>query len=181
MKKVISRSRSIVKKLAARIHLASARVDTLKNIDGSRVGRLVFVCFGNVCRSPYAEVAAQTQGISATSCGVAVRRSAPAELTAVEAALLRGIDLTKHRSRSIYQVELNPSDCLVVMAPSQLTVALAVAAENGCQVTLIGLWCDPAIAEIADPYGRPLEEFRQCFDDIDRALAGFLRVIGKHI
>ncbi len=181
LKWAIVRSRCIIKKLADRLYLTSGRVDALKNIDGRRVGRLVFVCLGNVCRSPYAEVAAQAYGIHATSCGVEVRHSAPAELMAVEAASLRGIDLTKHRSRSIYSIDLNTFDCLVVMAPSQLSVAIALAAEKGCQVTLIGLWCKPTIAEIPDPYGRSLDQFILCFDHIDRALTGFLHAIGEDL
>lgn len=174
LKKAILGPRGIVKKLTAKISLASGSFDWLRNIDGSRVRRFVFVCFGNVCRSPYAEAAAQGMGFSATSCGVDVTRSAPAELMAIEAALLRGTDLTGHMSRSIYEVKVESTDCLVVMAPAQLGVALAFAEESRCQLTLIGLWCNPAILEITDPYGKTLDEFKKCFDQIDKGLAGLL-------
>lgn len=177
LKATILGPRGIVKKLTAKISLASGSFDGLRNIDGSRVGRFVFVCFGNVCRSPYAEVAAQSQGVSATSCGVEVSRSTPAELTAVEAASLRGMDLSAHRSRSIYEVQLDSADCLVVMAPAHLAAVRAVAAASSCQVTLLGLWCTPVIVEIPDPYGKPLEEFRKCYDEIDKALTGLLSVV----
>lgn len=177
LKAAILGSRGIVRRLAAKIHLASGGFNALKDIDAARVDRFVFVCVGNVCRSPYAEAAAQSQGVSATSCGVDVSRSTPAELMAVEAASLRGMDLSAHRSRSIYEVQLDSADCLVVMAPAHLAAVQAVAAASSCQVTLLGLWCNPVIVEIPDPYGKPLEEFRKCYDEIDRALTGLLSVV----
>lgn len=146
----------------------------LKEIEPERVARLVFVCLGNVCRSPYAEASALSLGMPATSCGVNVTRTDPAEPFAIEVALARGKDLSIHSSRSIYELSLSPSDCLVVMAPSHLRAAQEVAAEKGCQITLIGLWGEPPIAEIPDPYGKSKAEFDDCFDKIDRSLAGLL-------
>ena len=164
--------RALLRRLIGRLHLALGRFDNLRCIDAERIERFVFVCRGNVCRSPYAEAAAKSLGLSATSCGVDVSHSAPAESMAVRAALLRGKNLSECMSRSIFDVPLDSSDCLVVMDSSHLPAARDVAARVGCQVTLLGLWRTPFVPEIADPYGRPLQNFRQCFNEIDEALAG---------
>ena len=172
--------RGLLRRLIGRLHLALGRFDNLRCIDAERIERLVFVCRGNVCRSPYAEVVAKSLGLSATSCGVEVSRSAPAEAMAVRATLLRGKDLSEHMSRSIFDVPLDSSDCLVVFDLSHLPTARDVAAHVGCQITLLGLWREPSVTEIADPFGRPLQNFRQCFDEIDEALAGLMNWINQY-
>lgn len=166
-------------KFIGKICFALGRFDNLKRIQAGRVNRLVFVCRGNVCRSPYAEAVARSLGISAVSCGIDVRRSAPAEVNAIQAALLVGKNLSSHMSRSIFDIHLDSSDCLVIMDPSHLHIAREVATRTGCQVTLIGLWLKPISLEIADPYGKPLPAFSKCFDEIDEALNGLL--IGLNI
>jgi protein-tyrosine-phosphatase/peptidoglycan/xylan/chitin deacetylase (PgdA/CDA1 family) len=150
------------------------RFNCLKRIHPEIINRLVFVCRGNVCRSPYAELAAKSLGLSAISCGVDVTRSVTAEAMAIRSAFLRGKDLSRHMSRSIFDVPLSSSDCLVVMDPSQLPAARNVATRTGCQFTLLGLWKSHAVAEIPDPYGKPLGVYSRCFNYIDSALSGLV-------
>ena len=152
------------------IQSALGQFDYLKLIDTERIKRLVFVCRGNVCRSPYAEAAAKSLNFRSISCGVDVEYSAPPEENALRAALLHGNDLSKHMSRSIFNVPLNSSDCLVAMDPSHLSIALSVAKNNGCQVTMMGLWKQPTVIYIPDPYGKPLKSFIECFNLIDIVL-----------
>ena len=166
--------KKLFKQIKSRIQLRLGCFTEMKHIDFEVVERLVFVCRGNVCRSPYAEAVAQSQGKNAISCGVDVKYSAPAEKTGVDAAKMRGIDLSGHMSRSIYDVQLCNTDCLVAMDPSHLPISRTVALQIGCQVTLIGLWSRTPVAEIADPYSRPLDTFRQCFNEIDNAMLGIL-------
>jgi len=164
----------VLRRLLGRLQVALGRFEGLRNIHAERIERLVFVCQGNVCRSPYAEAAARALGFMAISCGVDVRSHAPAELMAVRAALFRGKDISLHMSQSIFDLALESSDCLVVMAPSHLPVTLDAAVGVGCQVTLIGLWRDPVLPEIEDPYGKPLKNHYNCFNDIDQALSGLI-------
>jgi protein-tyrosine phosphatase len=161
-------SRGVVDTLSIRL----GRYDALKRINPEGVERLVFVCRGNVCRSPYGEAAAKSLGLSAVSCGVEVSYSAPAEETAIAAALLRGKDLSCHMSQSIFQLPLKSTDCLVAMDSSHLPVAGKVALQTGCQITLLGLWMPTAAPNIADPYGKSVEVFAGCFGEIDAGLLG---------
>lgn len=153
--------------------------DYLKDIDIHRVKRLVFVCSGNVCRSPYAEAVTKSKNLPAISCGVEVYRSAPAEPMAVRAAILRGKDISRHVSRSIYDVSIVDSDLLIAMDPSHLNISHKVAHNVGCQATLISLWHESPLSGIADPYGGQLDEFNACFDEIDNSLFRLMGYLKK--
>src|SRR5690349_21297071 len=71
-----------------------------KQVDWSRVERLVFVCSGNICRSPYAAEYARSLGIPIASFGVDTRGNDTANDVASKVAAARGVDLSNHRSRS---------------------------------------------------------------------------------
>lgn len=160
-----------------KLKMALGLMKTLKHIDVERIERLIFVCRGNVCRSPYAEAVAKFHGFSALSCGVEVTLSAPAEEMAIQAAFNRGLDISQHRSRSIFDVSLKSTDCLIAMDPSHLRVTYKVAHLVGSQITLMGLWQHPASPDIPDPYGKPLQSFKNCFDEIDNAFANLVSII----
>lgn len=170
----------LTQRLVYRLRLASGHYDSLRQLQVARIERFVFVCRGNVCRSPFAEAAMKAHGFSAISCGVDVSRCVPAESMAVRAALLQGQDISQHISQSIFNIPLVRSDCLVAMDPSHLPVAQDVADRMGCQITLIGLWRKAAVPEIADPYNKTLPTYLQCFNEIDEALTGLLYEMGGH-
>jgi len=174
MRSLNRRFKASLIRLVDRLHSILGRYDSLMLIDTERIERLVFVCRGNVCRSPYAEAAAKSLGLLAISCGTDVSCSAPAEAVAVRAAFLRGKDISEHMSCSVIDVPLCRSDCLVAMDPSHLSASREAVARAGCQVTLIGLWKKPLMLGIPDPFGRPLEDFSKCFGAIDEALAGLV-------
>lgn len=131
-----------------------------EEIDWSRVERLVFVCTGNVCRSPFAEALARRAGVPAISVALRGRSGAPAHPAAVAAARAAGFDLSSHRATEIDQMEVGPGDLLVAMEPWQ---AAAVADRGGAQATLIGLWTRPRRPHVHDPYGLCDAYFRTCF------------------
>jgi len=167
--------RSQLRKLA----LSLGQYSRFRDIDPGRIKRLVFVCRGNVCRSPYAEKVAQRLGFPAVSCGTDVLLSSPAEQMAVRAALMRGEDLSGHMSKSIHDLSIDRNDCLVVMDPSQLPVAKEVMFLTGGQLTLIGLWCSPAVAQITDPYRSGVEDFLKCYVLIENAIKRFISSFDK--
>ena len=154
--------------------------DKFIKINAQQIKRLVFVCRGNVSRSPYAEAWAKKSGFPAVSCGIDVKYSAPAEIMGICAGLLRGKDMTKHMSRSIFDIEIKENDCLVVMDKSHLPVSKRISAKTGCQLTLLGLWKQPVKHNIEDPYGGDLETFQNCYTKIDEAMNKLIYFIKKH-
>lgn len=143
----------------------------LTQIDWSRVERYVFVCKGNICRSPYAEMRARGLGLSSSSYGLHADGDHPAYPSAQRVAWLRGIDLTVHRSRALASAELNSGDLVIVFEPEQIEPARQYLARfEGVQLTLLGLWSRPRRTYVADPYGRSDAYFQTCFGCIDSAV-----------
>ena len=81
--------------------------------DLKSVKRLVFVCQGNICRSPFAEKLALAQGIPAISFGLAATSGTAANPTALEVAQIRGVSLETHQSLNIMEYAPLPGDLVL--------------------------------------------------------------------
>ena len=139
-----------------------------QNIDWSEVERLVFVCKGNICRSAYAEAVAHKMEVAAVSCGVDTLIGSPADITAASVAKPRGYDLSAHKTQPVMYEILNSKDLIVAMEPWQADF-LKENLSRKHQYTLLGLWADPKLPYLHDPYGAVNEYFNKCFSTIDSA------------
>jgi protein-tyrosine phosphatase len=160
--------------LARRSRRAVSRV---RRSTGPRVDRFVFVCTGNICRSPYAERRGGCGGISAISIALrgetgrpptpspARRRCGPAPTLAITA------------PPAADAAELRPGDLLVAMEPWQ--ARMLAARFPGHQITLLGLWTTPRRPHLHDPYTLSPAYFRTCFRLIDTGVAALLARTGR--
>lgn len=131
-------------------------------IDWSSVNRLIFICHGNICRSPLAaEVARQRFNINVESYGIDCRDGAQADPRAIAFAMTLGIDLDAHRSRHIKNYQPQPGDLVVGMEPAHL-VGLAKAMSTPVSATLVGLWGRKPNPYIHDPYSTGADFFTRC-------------------
>ena len=147
-----------------------------RKVDWGSVERLVFVCKGNICRSAYAEALAKSLGINAVSCGLNTKDGLPADDSAIQAAIRRGIDLSKHRTMRIETLDLRKNDLLVAMEPWQaVQLERKYGKEYGC--TLLGLWGQPVNPHIQDPFGLSNAYFDCCFNYIEKSLHEILSKI----
>ena len=133
---------------------------------------VLFICLGNICRSPYAAAMARRllpAGVKVESAGfIGPGRPSPAE--AVAAAGERGVDLAAHRSQSVTPEILRSTDLVVVMDRAQRDrIASAWPALSGRTVLLGDLDPEPiARRAIPDPVEQPLEAFRACYARVER-------------
>lgn len=140
----------------------------------TKIHRLVFVCSGNICRSPMAAVIAarkfaetdiEHRIISAGTLGLMNRRAADNAIKAMEEI---GLDLTQHRSQSANSGLLNMADVIVVMSPMHTRHILRQ--SPALRPKILELWrlAPPEkygkLDEIADPVGQDLQTFRACRD-----------------
>jgi protein-tyrosine phosphatase len=155
----------------AMIQWATGMLDPFGRVEWERVDRLVFVCRGNICRSPYGEAVARARGLAVTSFGLeadpGVAAHGPAERVAAE----RGVVLGAHRARARAQVALGPGDLVLTFEPWQARALRRSTAGTGAQVALTGLLIRPRRPHVEDPYGLSDEYFRECFAAIEAAVA----------
>jgi len=93
---------------SGRLRLADEKLRT-------NFSRVIFVCTGNICRSPYAEAMARSHGLDAISCGIATRTGLPADPTALEEAAAKGVDMSSHRTTRWEDVELKSGDLVIAL------------------------------------------------------------------
>lgn len=126
---------------------------------------LLFVCTGNLCRSPLAAILAvgalarrrgcspaelPSLGVAVLSAGTAAELGRRATPESVAEARARGLDLAGHRSRPLTPALLDRSDRVYVMEAAQRARILEFAPEASESVYLL----DPGGRDVPDPFGR---------------------------
>ena len=145
----------------------------VEQIDWGKVTRLVFVCRGNVCRSPYAEMKAKGLDLNATSIGLDTTEGSPANAKAIKSASYRNVMLDEPRARVYKLIKITNNDLVVCMEPWQLK-KFGKIDSSGCQITLLGLLCTNKKIIINDPYGKPDDFYDDCFQEIDAAMQNII-------
>ncbi len=108
---------------------------TYRQINWARVSRLVFVCKGNICRSPYAETRAKGYGVEVVSIGLTAKSGTSANPDAIKNAEVRGINLGSHRAKRQEDICIGGGDLLVAMEPGQASVLQHIAKKEGVNST----------------------------------------------
>ncbi len=164
--KLYGGKRGFVAHISARVLYALGAYGNVRDIDWSAVKRLVFVCQGNICRSPYASIKARSLGVISASFGLEAAPGAPADPAASRNSIPRGIDLSGHRSARMDVSCLADGDLIVVFEPRQLAEVRRQVGDR-LPTILLGIWSRPRRPHIHDPYGQGDGYFQQCFSVID--------------
>jgi len=135
---------------------------------------VVFVCLGNICRSPYAAALlrrlAPLPDLRVSSAGF-IGPGRPAAPDAVETAGARGIDLTAHSSRLLTADMVATAGLVVVMDARQARAVRRLGAAASRVLVLGDLDPQPiGRRAIPDPFQQPAEVFSATYDRIDRCL-----------
>jgi len=149
---------------------------------------LLFVCKGNVCRSPYAAGAFQKlctarigRMLRIDSAGFAGpgRASPP---TAVAAAAARGLDLSAHRSRPLTAGRVNAASLVIVMDGEQASAVRRRFGVPDDRIVYLGDLDSAPIErrEIEDPMDKPRSVFDAVYARIDRCLEAWLSALFEH-
>jgi protein-tyrosine phosphatase len=146
-------------------------------VDWRRVNRMVFICQGNICRSPFALYRAQgtETELPLVSFGLATTTGVPADSVALDVAGDYGLDMSDHRATDLTDFDILEGDLLIVMEDRHISWLAPHLTEESVQVCLLGLWCRPRFALLYDPYGHPRDYFSSCFRRIDRAVVSLLQ------
>jgi protein-tyrosine phosphatase len=170
--------RGFLEHLRARTLYVLGAYRSVGAIEWAAVRRLVFVCKGNICRSPYACARARSLGVTAVSWGLDASGGASADPSALKNALARGIDLSRHQSTRLESARLADGDVVIVFEPAH-RIEVRRRIGDGIPASLLGIWSRPLRPHIQDPYGQTDRYFQQCFAVIDANLAKLIEHMAR--
>lgn len=152
-------------------------------INWARVDRVVFVCHGNICRSPFAHKrwSETSCPIPVVSVGLSTTTGVGADPTAIETAHFFGVDLAMHSATDLKDFRLADGDLLFVMEDRHIRALESAVAGRDIQIMLLGLWHRPRFALLYDPFLMNTEYFTSCFRRIDGAIARLAEEAGENI
>lgn len=165
---------------------------TIHNPPLNRVpASILFICKGNICRSPFAEHMAmklsKENGLgvfTSRSAGLEALGSEKSPLEALAAGRTFGIDLSSHISRGLDFQGVSESDLIVAMEASHIKSLMKLYPDFRSKFFLLPLFEKDNLNRMGylsyntpDPYGKDVEVFRGCYERLTLALNEMLRTI----
>jgi protein-tyrosine phosphatase len=152
--------------------------------------RILFVCMGNICRSPTAEgvtrALAEKKGVAAffefDSAGThGYHIGNPPDVRARQAAAKRGYDLAQLKARQVNEFDFDRFDRILAMDRDNLELLRQACPEE--HYGKLGLFLEYASRstndEVPDPYYGGPEGFERVLDMIEDAADGLLDQFAK--
>jgi low molecular weight protein-tyrosine phosphatase len=178
--------------LARLVRSASARHDAVHEwrrrrrgeppLPEGRIRRVVVLCHGNICRSPFAEVllAARVPALEVRSAGLHAGDGNPADPSAIACARRMGVSLAAHRSARVSGELLGWADLILVMQGSHVAALARGWPQVAGRVRLLGDFLAAPPHALPDPWGEADEVFDRVFASVRAAVERLAaRIEGK--
>lgn len=146
---------------------------------------IIFVCTGNTCRSPMAEVIANDYfnkmnlGIKAVSRGVSVYCPSSASINSILAVEKYGLDLSRHLSKPISAKDIEEADLILTMTNSHKKVLLGACNDVGTDIFTLNEFVNGTENDIVDPFGRELDVYQSCAEEIKHCIEEIPSILEK--
>ena len=147
---------------------------------------ILFVCTGNICRSPMAmgllrerlrEEGLEGDYYRVHSAGVWGLKSQPPTTYSRQMMAQRGIDISDHRSHDLTAEDVEEADLILTMERGQAEAIRLEFPQHAHKVYLLSQMIGRQY-EIRDPYGGSLHEYRRCAAEIERLIGeGYPRMM----
>jgi protein-tyrosine phosphatase len=159
-------------------------------VESMKKTKLLFVCMGNICRSPTAEGVMQKliadaglqHAIDIDSAGThSYHVGASPDRRSQAAALQRGYDLSKQRSRQVADSDFVHFDLLLAMDKDNLYLLRQRCPEQyQHKLKLMMEFAEHSpVTEVPDPYVGGMEGFEHVLDYLEDACGGLLHTLRK--
>jgi protein-tyrosine-phosphatase/tRNA A37 threonylcarbamoyladenosine synthetase subunit TsaC/SUA5/YrdC len=150
---------------------------------------VLFVCTGNTCRSPMAEVLfrimaaerlgcepeeIERHGVVVASAGLAAWGGGPASTGAVEAMREMGGNLGGHESQPLTESLVAQADIILTMTAAHRAAILAQFPEAGGRLAMLS----PDRRDVIDPVGGSIDTYRSCARQIHGHLTARMDTLG---
>lgn len=129
-----------------------------------RKKKIVFVCWGNTCRSPMAQaIASKIYGerFIVESAGIEASTGLGATNEAIRVMAEVGIDISAHQVNRINNIEINDFDIIISMTHY---IADDIRPKIDLKKNSLLTW------NIIDPYGKGIEAYRSCVKALEKEI-----------
>jgi len=142
---------------------------------------LLFVCQGNIIRSPFAAAlfhrllpSALRDRISTDSAGLDTTPGKAADPRALQLAKEFGVSLDRHRTQRLTPALVDRADLIFVMDALNMAKFVVRHPSATDKLFMLGAFSGPAKVsrpEIPDPYNGTLDDVRRCYQSISERLS----------
>ena len=150
----------------------------------NRPASILFVCLGNICRSPLAEAAFR---VAASDAGIRIEIDSagtgdwhagePPDPRAQAVARRHGVDIAWMRARQVDDADFRRFDQIIALDHNNLAALQAIAPTQAAAALGLLLDCVPGREgqDVHDPYYGPDAGFEQTWNDVAAAAAQIVR------
>ena len=161
-------------------------------MESSSPVHVLFVCLGNICRSPlaegiFADVAAR-QGVAnhvvVDSCGTAAYHAGePPDPRSIEVARRHGIDIAMQRARRLEADDFHRFQLIVPMDLSnERDILSRMPPHATCEVRRLTTFVEsPPGPDVPDPYYGGPDGFQHVYDLLESASRGLLQAVRERM
>lgn len=141
------------------------------------MNNILFICIGNICRSPMAEglFSQALPDKQVFSAGIDALVGQPADPLSIQLMAERGIDISAHRARKLASWMVYEADVIVTMDRYQKHFFEVVYPDFKNKVCRLGEFDN---YDIPDPYLQGLSAFKQTCSLIDRGVDALVMRVG---